>query len=164
MRKILFTLLLLLPSTYLAASETPGSPPPAAAPPPKAAVTTMAAIAEGVASIDHAALQARIERQDQDLLVLDVRTAEEFAAGHVPRARNISHDLLPSRVAELDDARQREVVVYCRSGRRSALALETLRAAGFTRLAHLEGDFLGWQAAQRPIETTAAPAPAASTP
>jgi rhodanese-related sulfurtransferase len=157
MRKILFTLLL-LPSTLLLASEPPGTPPPMATPPAAAAATTKPAVPAGVASLDHAALQSRIERQDPDLVVLDVRTAEEFAAGHVPGARNVSHDLLASRLAELDDARQREVVVYCRSGRRSALALETLRAAGFKRLAHLEGDFLGWQAAQRPIEALTQPA------
>ncbi|MEZ5459681.1 MAG: lipocalin family protein [Steroidobacteraceae bacterium] len=106
-----------------------------------------------VTPVDHDSLLARIDANDPDLVVLDVRTAEEFAAGHVPGARNISHDLLASRVGELDDARGRELVVYCRSGKRAALALDTLRAAGFTRLAHLEGDFLGWQAAQRPVAT-----------
>ncbi len=117
---------------------------PAVAAPTAAALPALPA---GVASIGQAELQARIARQDPDLIVLDVRTAEEFAAGHVPGARNISHELLGSRLAELDAARERDVVVYCRSGRRAAQALQVLHEAGFKRLAHLEGDYLGWEAA-----------------
>jgi apolipoprotein D and lipocalin family protein len=129
------------------------------APPPPAAATVPApALPAGVAVIGQAELLTRIERQDPALIVLDVRTAEEFAAGHVPGARNISHDLLASRLSELDDAQARDLVVYCRSGRRSALALETLHAAGFARLAQLEGDYLAWEAAQRPLEKAGAAA------
>ncbi len=97
-------------------------------------------------------LLARLERKDADLVVLDVRTAAEFAAGHVPGARNLSHELLSSRIGELDGLRGKQVVLYCRSGRRTLLAEEVLRKAGFTRLAHLEGDFLAWEAGSRPVE------------
>jgi phage shock protein E len=100
-------------------------------------------------------LLSRLQRKDPDLVVLDVRTAAEFAAGHVPGARNISHELLQSRIAELGDLRHKQVVLYCRSGRRSALAEEVLSKAGFKRLAHLEGDFLAWESEQRPIERSA---------
>ncbi len=111
-----------------------------------------------VAAIDQEALLARIERAERSFIVLDVRTAEEFAAGHVPGARNISHDVLGERLDELADVRDREVIVYCRSGRRSGIALELLRAAGFPRLAHLTGDWLAWEAAGRPVEKPRAPA------
>jgi len=94
----------------------------------------------------------RMQRKDPDLVVLDVRTAAEFAAGHVPGARNVSHDLLQSSIEELGDLRHKQVVLYCRSGRRTMLAVEVLRKAGFKRLAHLEGDFLAWEAEHRPIE------------
>jgi rhodanese-related sulfurtransferase len=107
------------------------------------------------AQVDHDQLQSRLQ-QGEKLVVLDVRTAEEFAAGHVPGARNIPHDVIAARIAELDDARGSEIVVYCRSGRRSQLAIETLTERGFTRVAHLSGDFLGWQAANRPVETALA--------
>jgi phage shock protein E len=96
----------------------------------------------------------------EGLLVLDVRTAREFADGHVPGAVNISHDELESRLAELDADRDTEVVVYCRSGRRAELALDLLAKAGFMRLSHLEGDFLAWSAADRPVEMPALPPPA----
>jgi len=97
-------------------------------------------------------LLKRLESKDPDLVVLDVRTAEEFAAGHVPGARNVSHDLLASRIDELAAARDKQVVVYCRSGRRTLLAEDILRKAGFKRVGHLEGDYLAWEAEQRPVE------------
>jgi phage shock protein E len=103
-------------------------------------------------SVSQADLLARLGRKDPDLVVLDVRTPAEFAAGHVPGARNISHDLLSSRLAELEPLRDKQVVLYCRSGRRTLLAADVLHAAGFTRLAHLEGDYLAWEAEHRPIE------------
>jgi len=103
-------------------------------------------------SVSQAELLARLERKDPDLVVLDVRTPAEFAAGHVPGARNVSHDLLSSRLAELAPLRDKQVVLYCRSGRRTLLAVDVLHAAGFTHLAHLEGDYLAWEAEHRPIE------------
>ncbi len=115
------------------------------------------ATAASAESVSQADLLARIERKDPDLVVLDVRTPAEFAAGHVPGARNISHDQLSSRLAELSPLRDKQVVLYCRSGRRTQLAADLLHTAGFTRLAHLEGDYLAWEAEHRPIERSAAP-------
>jgi phage shock protein E len=109
--------------------------------------------------ITPAELQARMGKDD-GLVILDVRTPAEFAAGHVPGARNVPHDAVASRLPELTALRDRPVVLYCRSGRRSALAAEQLRAAGFSRLLQLDGDFPGWDAAQRPVQRE----PAASAP
>ena len=101
-------------------------------------------------------LLARLGRQDPDLVVLDVRTPAEFAAGHVPGARNVSHDQLITHLDELASSRDKQVVLYCRSGRRTLLAEDTLRKAGFAKLLHLQGDYLAWEAAHRPIERSAA--------
>ena len=94
-------------------------------------------------------LFARLGTRDMSLLVLDVRGAEEYAAGHVPGARNLPHDEVGARAGELRVAKDagQQIVVYCRSGRRAALAIEALRKAGFEKLAHLEGDYMGWEAA-----------------
>ena len=102
--------------------------------------------------ITQSELLARLEKKDPELVVLDVRTPAEFAAGHVPGARNVSHDLLSSQVPDLAELRDKQVVLYCRSGRRTLLAEETLRRAGFTKLLHLQGDYLAWEAEHRPIE------------
>ena len=92
-----------------------------------ALVTAPLAFAGDVATIAPDALVERLAWGDQSLVVLDVRTPEEYAAGHVVGARNIPHTEIVARIAELAGARDRDLVVYCRSGRRSELALEALR-------------------------------------
>jgi phage shock protein E len=92
-------------------------------------------------------------------LVLDVRTPEEYAEGHVPTALNIPHTDLSDRVSEIEIAKQGAVVVYCKSGRRAGIAETVLREAGFTGLLHLEGDMSGWQAAGLPMEKPGAEEP-----
>lgn len=82
-------------------------------------------------------------------LVLDVRSADEFASGHVPGAVNISHEQVSARLGELDSTR--EVVVYCERGGRAAKAAEVLSGAGFT-VKHLTGDMNGWREQGLPIE------------
>ena len=69
----------------------------------------------------HAAVQ-------RGAVLLDVRTPQEFSAGHLPGAINIPVDALGGRLTELDG--RHEVVVYCRSGRRSAIAASLLREHG----------------------------------
>lgn len=83
-------------------------------------------------------------------LVLDVRTPAEFADGHIPGALLIPHDQLEQRLVELDGAREREIVLYCRSGRRSLLAENVLREHGFSRLRQLDGSWQAWDAAGLP--------------
>jgi phage shock protein E len=108
--------------------------------------------AERAPTITQSELLSKLERKEPDVVVLDVRTAAEFAAGHVPGARNVSHDELPARLDELAALRDKHVVLYCRSGRRTQIAEDTLRKAGFTKLLHLEGDWLAWEAEKRPVE------------
>ena len=121
------------------------------------ALLALAANGGDIGVIDQDTLLARLAKGDQDLVVLDVRTAEEYAAGHVPGALNIAHDELEARLAELTPHQAKDLVVYCRSGRRSQLALAVLAAHGFENLWHLEGDVLAWQSANRPLETSARP-------
>lgn len=83
-------------------------------------------------------------------LVLDVRTPAEFADGHIPGAVLIPHDRLEQQLATLEPARDREIVLYCRSGRRSLLAENALREHGFTRLRQLDGSWRAWDAAGLP--------------
>jgi phage shock protein E len=69
--------------------------------------------------------------------VVDVRTADEFASGHVPGAVNIPYDQLPGRAAEIGPP-STPVVLYCRSGRRSGIAIDALQKAGFSKLYDLK--------------------------
>jgi len=84
-------------------------------------------------------------------LVLDARTPEEFAAGHVPGAVNIPHDTLEQRLGEIDVRRDREIVVYCERGPRAARAEAVLTKAGFTAVRHLAGDMAAWRQARLPV-------------
>jgi len=78
-------------------------------------------------------------------LIIDVRRTDEFAAGHVPGAINIPHSEIAARLDELRDNRHSEVVVYCESGRRAAIAQGILEKAGFTKVRHLQGDMQSWR-------------------
>src|SRR4051812_41994110 len=69
--------------------------------------------------------------------LLDVRSSEEFATGHATGARNIPLAELATRLGELPS--ERAIAVYCRSGRRSALAAELLRKSGFSDVRDLGG-------------------------
>jgi rhodanese-related sulfurtransferase len=104
----------------------------------------------GAATIAPAELARRLSEDPP--LVLDVRTPEEFASGHVPGAVNIPHTELGERLAELPGDRGGEVVVYCERGGRAARAEDLLREAGYTAVRHLEGDMAAWRRDRRPCE------------
>jgi rhodanese-related sulfurtransferase len=82
-------------------------------------------------------------------LVLDVRSADEYASGHVPGAKNITFDTVGARLDELGSPG--EIVVYCESGRRAAKAEAVLEEAGF-HVRHLTGDMKAWREAGHPTE------------
>ncbi len=105
----------------------------------------------GVSDVSQGQVVEMIEKGSPPL-ILDVRTPEEYASGHVPHAINIPYDQIPSRLAELGAERDQEIIVYCESGRRAAKASETLEAAGFETIRHLEGDMSGWRQAGLPTE------------
>jgi phage shock protein E len=119
-----------------------------------AATLAFAAGAADPASIEPKELGARIAWADRSLVVLDVRTPEEFAAGHLPGAINIPHTEMAARVAELEGSRDSDIVVYCRTGARSATALGVLGKSGFKRLYHLQGDYTRWTEEKRPVVKT----------
>ena len=118
-----------------------------------AAALALPAQADEAATIEPQLLVERLAWGDQALVVLDVRTAAEYAEGHVPGAQNIPHTELAARIAELSAARSSDIVVYCRSGTRAKQALTVLDAAGFKRLFHLQGDYQRWAEAGRPVAT-----------
>ena len=111
------------------------------------------ALAESsTAELNADALIARQATGDASLLVLDVRSAANFAAGHVPGSINVPYATLEGQLAALPQLKDHDLVVYCTTGKLAALALELLSSHGYTRLQHLSGDMEGWRAAARPIE------------
>jgi len=85
-------------------------------------------------------------------LILDARSPEEYAEGHVPGAINVPFRQIGGRAGELEAGRTRGIVTYCEHGPRSLLAQRALAQAGFTHLAQLEGDMAGWRESGLSIE------------
>lgn len=83
-------------------------------------------------------------------LVVDVREADEFAAGHIPGALNMP--LSGFRPSQLPDPQGKTLVLNCAAGRRSAMALEKCGAAQAAVDTHLAGGFGAWRAAGLPVE------------
>ncbi|WP_141836064.1 rhodanese-like domain-containing protein [Herbaspirillum sp. SJZ107] len=83
--------------------------------------------------------------------VIDVRTADEFAAGHLRDAKNIPLADLGARVGELDKAKIKTVIVVDQNGSRAAKAERLLKTAGFADIYSLEGGIAAWTAAGLPV-------------
>ncbi|MFZ6751828.1 rhodanese-like domain-containing protein [Undibacterium sp. Dicai25W] len=84
-------------------------------------------------------------------LVLDVRNAEEFAAGHLPNAKNIPLADLNNRIKEIEKSKNTVVITVCAQGVRSANAAASLSKAGFTQVFSLEGGTEAWKTQGMPI-------------
>lgn len=83
--------------------------------------------------------------------VLDVREPDEWTAGHIDGATLIPLGDLPNRISEVPQ--DREVVVVCRSGRRSAEGRDILRNAGYTQTTSMAGGMNAWSSSNLPVVT-----------
>lgn len=107
-------------------------------------------------SIDTGAVQAVDTQEfaavvDSGAAVIDVRTPEEFAAGHIEGAVNIDVNGpdFDQRISELDTSET--YAVYCRSGNRSAVATQLMAQQGFTSMYDLSGGIVAWENAGLPV-------------
>lgn len=89
------------------------------------------------------ALRSRLS-SDSPVLLLDVRQPEEHAEKNIPNSILIPLGELPDRIDDLEEYRGQDIVVYCRSGNRSAQACMYLAASGFSNLYNLHGGMLTW--------------------
>lgn len=113
-----------------------------------------------ITEVDAAGLNALLQ---SGAPLIDVREPAEYAAGHLPGAVNIPRGVLefevdghPAVNCTKDPAlahREAPVVLYCRSGGRSALSAEALKRLGFALPVSLAGGYLGWTAAGHPVES-----------
>jgi rhodanese-related sulfurtransferase len=91
------------------------------------------------------------ELRDQSAFILDVRQPEEWAQFHIPGATLIPLGELPNRLNEVP--KDKEIVVVCRTGHRSAQGRDILKNAGFTKVTSMTGGVTQWQSAGLPIAT-----------
>ncbi len=87
-----------------------------------------------------------------DALILDVRENSEFADGHIAKAKHIPLGQLKSRLAEIDQYKDKPIVAVCRSGSRSGHACGMLRKSGFSNVNNLAGGMGAWDQAGLPRE------------
>lgn len=90
--------------------------------------------------------------KNNEWLLIDVRSPEEFNEGHIPGAINMPHKEINNYLDELEDYKDKPIIIYCRSGRRAKMAMKELADHDFSEVMHLEGDMLGWNAANMPID------------
>ncbi|WP_339316679.1 rhodanese-like domain-containing protein [Paenibacillus sp. FSL R10-2734] len=81
-------------------------------------------------------------QQSKNKLLIDVREPEEYKSGFIPGAKNIPLSQLEQRLGDIP--KDRDVLLYCRSGMRSKNAARILGKHGYTRLAHLQGGISSW--------------------
>jgi len=103
--------------------------------------------------IDSATLQSRLAN-GEDIHLIDIRTPAEAAQGAIPNAIYLPMHLLPLRMNELP--RDKEVVLYCRSGARSYHACAYLAQQGFENAVNLRGGIIGWARGGFDIDTRVA--------
>jgi rhodanese-related sulfurtransferase len=90
-------------------------------------------------------------KDNKNFIILDVRTPEEFADGHIENAVNINFrsESFALELNKLDH--NKTYFVYCRTGNRSYDAVDLMARFGFTSIVRLDGDITGWKSAKLPV-------------
>lgn len=103
------------------------------------------------AAVDLNPTEFQAKAKEAGVVLLDVRSAGEFYAGHIEGAINIDVEgmTFEGEIASLD--KSKTYAIYCQSGRRSRIAVETMNKAGFTKLFNLDQGIGSWQAAGLPV-------------
>ncbi|WP_349568416.1 rhodanese-like domain-containing protein [Azotobacter salinestris] len=116
----------------------------------------VAAAKARIHEVDLEAAEAAI--RDADLL-LDVREADEFHAGHIPGALNVPRGLLEFKLDNTPELSTRDlaIVLYCKTSGRAALAASTLQDMGYLNVQSIAGGFDAWSAAGKAVATPSLP-------
>ncbi len=99
--------------------------------------------------------QDLIRLMNQGALVLDIRKPEEFSAGHVKGAKQLSSDQILTAGENFKRFKEKPVVVYCDSGSLASAAVRQLNLQGFTKAFSLRGGFAAWRAENLPVAKAA---------
>ncbi|OEC35244.1 Rhodanese-related sulfurtransferase [Pseudomonas cuatrocienegasensis] len=123
----------------------------------KTAHDLVAAAKSRIQEVELQAADAAIRSAD---VLIDVREADEFHAGHIPGAINIPRGLLEFKLSNDPalSARDINLVLYCKNSGRSALAACTLQEMGYLKVLSIAGGFEAWSAAGKAVETPELPA------
>jgi rhodanese-related sulfurtransferase len=95
--------------------------------------------------------QDAVRLMNRGAAVLDLRSAEDYAAGHIGGARNIPAARLTDSLDALKRYKDKPLIVYCERGAIAAAAMRTLAQQGFGQVANLRGGLSAWRAEQLPV-------------
>ena len=110
------------------------------------------ATTENIYSTDVSVAEAVDLIKNKNAVIIDVRTPEEFAESHLPEANNFPVDTLSQNIETIKKLqRDKPLLVYCRSGKRSARATEILQNLGVNSLYNLKGGIKAWSDANNPL-------------
>ncbi len=117
---------------------------------------------EAFLALCHAAEQHVNEISTDDVLalidsnesyyLLDVRDADEYQKGHLPKAQHLSKGWIEAKIHQVVDDKQAKLVLYCGGGHRSLLAADNLRKMGYSGVLSMKGGFKQWCREEKPTE------------
>ncbi len=96
-----------------------------------------------IKSITSEELKSKLDK-NEELILVDCREQDEWDAGHIEEARLIPLSVLEERFSELNEYKDKQIIMQCRSGKRSLNACHFLEEQGYSNLTNLEGGILGW--------------------
>jgi rhodanese-related sulfurtransferase len=99
-------------------------------------------------------VKKRIDAKDP-VVLLDVRTPEEYTKGRIPGSINIPVDAIEKKVLSVLTDKKQQIFVYCLSGSRSVFAVKKMQEMGYTDVYDITSGLLAWRAKQYPVEQDA---------
>lgn len=96
--------------------------------------------------------QQAVQLMNRGALTIDLRPADQFAAGHVSGARRMDGEQILRGAELLKKYKQKPIIVYCNSGSLAASAVRQLRGQGFAQATNLRGGISAWRSEQLPLE------------
>lgn len=99
-------------------------------------------------------VQATRLMNNEDAIVIDVRSDTEYAKGHIRHARHVPASQAVEKVAKLAKSKDDAIIVYCNVGNASARVCRALTREGYTNVKNLKGGLAAWQEANLPVSAT----------
>jgi rhodanese-related sulfurtransferase len=125
--------------------------PAAPAGPPQIVKDMVAKAKAAIKKVSAADVKAAIDKKEKAVL-LDVRDPNEYSAGHLPGAINVSRGTLEFNIWDKASDKNAKIYVYCRTAGRSALATKTLKELGYKNAVLMDANFEDWIKAGYPVE------------
>ena len=96
-------------------------------------------------------VKRRLDRGERGFVLVDVREESEWNAGHIPGAIHLGKGVIERDIEQKVPETDKEIILYCGGGFRSALAAESLQKMGYTNVISMDGGWRGWKEAGHPV-------------